>query len=165
VSERPRTEPRPAGFWIRAVALVIDAGVITLVQVSLGFAAGRLWGPGIAASPVFASAVVAFTLLFAVLYPTVLHAATGQTIGKMLLGIRVVGAGGEPLSAGAALLRTLAYFASLLPLGMGFVMAGLRHDRRALHDLLAGSRVEHAPAPVRGRPAPPVSEPVAPTPV
>lgn len=165
MSERPRTEPRPAGFWIRAVAFVIDAGVITLAQVSLGVVARRLWGPGIEAAPAFASAVVAFTLLFAVLYPTALHAATGQTIGKMLLGIRVVGADGEPLSAGAALLRTLAYLASLLPLGMGFVMAGLRHDRRALHDLLAGSRVEHVPAPVRRRPAPPVAEPVAPTPV
>jgi len=30
-------------------------------------------------------------------------------------------------------------------LGLGYVMAALRHDKRALHDLIAGTRVERVP--------------------
>ena len=80
--------------------------------------------------------------LFVVLYAIALHALEGQTVGKLLVGIRVVGLDGEPPAFGASVLRFVAYAASLLPLGLGFVMAGLRSDKRALHDLLAGTRVE-----------------------
>jgi uncharacterized RDD family membrane protein YckC len=30
-------------------------------------------------------------------------------------------------------------------LGVGYLMAGLRRDKRALHDLIAGTRVERLP--------------------
>jgi uncharacterized RDD family membrane protein YckC len=55
-------------------------------------------------------------------------------------------------------LRFFAYGASLFPFGLGFVMAGLRSDRRALHDLLAGTRVE------RLQPPPPPAPERAPEP-
>jgi uncharacterized RDD family membrane protein YckC len=87
-----------------------------------------------------------FTLLFTAMYTTALHALTGQTLGKLAFGVRVVSHEGGPLPVGAALLRWLAYSVSMAPLGFGFLMAGLRHDKRALHDLIAGSRVEHLPA-------------------
>jgi uncharacterized RDD family membrane protein YckC len=83
-----------------------------------------------------------FTLVFAGAYTTGLHALGGQTIGKMLVGARVVVSDGAPPTLGAALLRFFAYFASAAPFTAGFLMAGLRHDRRALHDLIAGTRVE-----------------------
>ncbi len=86
------------------------------------------------------------TLLFTALYTAVLHALDGQTLGKLAVGVRVVGTDGERLSFGAALLRWLAFWLSLGSLGFGFVMAGLRRDKRALHDLVAGSRVERIPA-------------------
>ncbi len=143
--------PRPAGFWIRAVALAVDLALFALVQFSLGYAAGLRWGSRIEDSSAFQSGVVAFTLLFTALYTTVLHAWGGQTLGKLVAGVRVMGVEGGPLPVGAALLRYAAYYASLLPLGAGFIMAGLRADRRALHDLLAGSRVEHV-RPARRRP-------------
>ena len=87
-----------------------------------------------------------FTAVFAGFYVTLLHAATGQTIGKMLVGARVVMGDGRGLTLGTAFLRFLAYGFSCLPLGFGYVMAGLRRDKRALHDLLAGTRVERDPA-------------------
>lgn len=138
---------RPAGFWIRAVAALVDLLVVALVRSALRALAARSWGPGVAGDAGLDVTVGTFVLLFTCLYTTVLHAHGGQTLGKLVTGIRVMGVEGEPLLPGAALLRYLGYFASLGTLGMGFVMAGLRRDRRALHDLLAGSRVERLPAP------------------
>ncbi len=140
---------RPAGFWIRVVAAVIDFVVFTLVDVSLGRAARRVWGPGVHDSMALQFTISVFTLIFAALYVTLLHAATGQTLGKAMVGARVVLVDGGPLPLGTALLRFFAYAFSCLPLGFGFVMAGLRRDKRALHDLVAGTRVERDPAPAR----------------
>jgi uncharacterized RDD family membrane protein YckC len=146
VNERAWSEPRPAGFWIRVVALLIDSIVFFLVLASLRFVAGRLGGRQTEEAMAVQVVAAAFAWLFTVLYTTVLHALGGQTVGKMAVGIRVVGIDGELLPVGAAFLRYLAYFVSSLPLGLGFVMAGLRRDKRALHDLIAGSRVERLPA-------------------
>jgi uncharacterized RDD family membrane protein YckC len=126
---------RPAGFWIRAVAFAIDLIVLFLVQASLRLLAVRFWGADMAP-------VGPFTLLFAALYSTVLHALTGQTIGKLMVGVRVVNIDGSDVAVGAALLRFVGYFASFATFTLGYVMAGLRRDKRALHDLLAGTRVE-----------------------
>jgi uncharacterized RDD family membrane protein YckC len=67
----------------------------------------------------------------------------GQTLGKMALQIRVVSMDGGPLSFGQAVGRYFAAILSALLLMIGFIMAGARSDKRALHDLLAGTRVEH----------------------
>jgi uncharacterized RDD family membrane protein YckC len=139
-------DARPAGFWIRAAAAVADFVVFGLVQLSFGFAGARLWGRTVEESPLFQVLVVAFTVIFTGLYTTLLHALTGQTLGKLVFGVRVVGVGGDPLGVGPALLRYLAYYASLLPLATGFLMAALRTDKRALHDLVAGSRAVRQPA-------------------
>jgi len=149
---------RPAGFWVRLAAFVVDLLVILLAQFLLGFMAARRWGVDVDRSTTMQGAVVFFTFVFAVLYPTVLHAVAGQTIGKLLIGARVVATDGEPLPLGAALLRAIVHWLSLtFMLGLGHVLAGLRKDKRALHDLLAGSRVDLVSPPRRlGRPTPSV---------
>ncbi len=149
--------PRPGGFWIRLVAFGVDLVVIMLAQFLLGFLAARRWGVDVDRSSTLQGAVVFFTLLFAVLYPTVLHTLTGQTVGKLLVGVRVLAVDGEPLPPGAAFLRAVVHWFSLpFMLGLGHVLAGLRKDKRALHDLIAGSRVDRVPqARRRPLPAPP----------
>ena len=139
-------EVRPAGFWIRAVALVIDVLVLTLVEGSFRIVARRLWGVTVDDSAVLHSMTTLFTLIFAGVYVTVLHAATGQTIGKLIVRARVVLVDGGPVPVGVALLRFFAHFVSCVTFGLGYLMAGLRSDKRALHDLIAGTRVErHLP--------------------
>jgi uncharacterized RDD family membrane protein YckC len=133
---------RPAGFWIRAVALGIDVLVLMVVELSLGLVGRRVWGLGVDDSAFLHSMTATFTLAFAALYVTLLHASTGQTIGKMLVGVHVVLVDGSPVPPGTSLLRWFAYFVSILPLGFGYLVAALRHDKRALHDLIAGTRVE-----------------------
>lgn len=135
---------RPAGFWIRVVALVIDLALFRLVQVSLGLVATRVWGADADDSSIFELTIGVFTVAFAGLYVTLLHASTGQTIGKLLVGARVVLVDGERVPIGAALLRFFGSFVSFATLGFGYLMAGLRHDKRALHDLIAGTRVERS---------------------
>jgi uncharacterized RDD family membrane protein YckC len=143
------------------VAFAIDLLVFALVQSSFGLLAGMLAGSGgDGTTPVHASAPL-FTLLFTAAYTIVLHAVAGQTIGKSVVGIRVVGVDGAPLTVGAALLRYLAYYLSLLPLGLGYLMAALRRDKRGLHDLIAATRVERLPAPRRLVRRPVVARPPA----
>jgi uncharacterized RDD family membrane protein YckC len=88
--------------------------------------------------------LAAFFLLLNGGYFVAFTAVGGQSIGKMALGIKVIGehAGAVPIAQ--ASLRTIAYIASALPLGAGFLTGVIRADRLALHDRLAHTRVVRA---------------------
>lgn len=93
--------------------------------------------------------LAAFLLLLCGGYFVLFTAAGGQTIGKMLLGIRVVAASSGPaahprVSFGAAMKRTVACLGSVAALGAGFVPILLRPDRRAFHDQISDTRVVSA---------------------
>ena len=136
-------ETRAAGFWLRALAAALDFGIFFLVQASYGALAHLVGGTRVEDTWTLAPLLWAFTFVFAGAYTSVLHALFGQTVGKMVAGVRVVVAeDGGPPSFGASLLRYVAYFASGAPLGLGYLMAAFRHDKRALHDLIAATRVE-----------------------
>jgi uncharacterized RDD family membrane protein YckC len=84
-----------------------------------------------------------FGSIISVAYFIVFHWLWGQTLGKMAFQIRVVRMDGGPLSFGQSVGRYFATFLSTITLFIGFIMAGVRSDKRALHDLLAGTRVEY----------------------
>jgi uncharacterized RDD family membrane protein YckC len=66
----------------------------------------------------------------------------GATIGKWLFGLRIVDhRGRSPIGLSRAFLRLAAYSVSSVTLGMGHLLIVLRPDRRALHDVLAGTWV------------------------
>jgi uncharacterized RDD family membrane protein YckC len=101
----------------------------------------------VAALPV--APLVAFLVLLNGGYLSTFVAATGQTIGKMAAGTRVVPADSgtsahDRVTFGQSSLRAAAYVVSALPLGLGFVPALAGGDRRALHDRLADTRVVKA---------------------
>ena len=83
----------------------------------------------------------AFFLLLNGGYFVAFTAVGGQSIGKMVAGIKVIGQEDEPVPVGRATLRTLAYIVSALPLGAGFLPGVMGGDRLALHDRLAHTRV------------------------
>jgi uncharacterized RDD family membrane protein YckC len=91
----------------------------------------------------------AFLLIVGLGYLLMFTAAGGQTIGKMLLGIRVIddaeaaGDSGGPPSVRQAVVRELLTIPSVLALGAGFV-PGLFGEQRAMHDRLAHTRVVRA---------------------
>jgi len=91
-------------------------------------------------------------LALALLYYFALEAATGQTVGKRMLGLRVSGAG-ERASVGAVAGRTLLRVVDWLPVLylVGFVtmlVTGARRQR--VGDLAAGTSVVRTPVGHRG---------------
>jgi uncharacterized RDD family membrane protein YckC len=73
--------------------------------------------------------------------------AGGQTLGKMVAGIRVVQSEHDAsLDLGRAFLRTLMWVVLAVPAGLGFLSALFSRDHRGLHDRFAGTRVVRASA-------------------
>jgi uncharacterized RDD family membrane protein YckC len=137
----PPAAARPAGFWIRAVALAIDGLALLGARAALAAFAWAVFGDAADARPVRAAADLVMILVTA-LYWVGLHAFGGQTLGKMAVGVRVVALDGGPVTLAQSVLRALGYWISSFTLGIGYLVAALRPDKRALHDLIAATRVE-----------------------
>jgi uncharacterized RDD family membrane protein YckC len=90
---------------------------------------------------------VAFVGIVGFVYATVAHALAGATLGKRLAGIRVIGPDGRPPGFAQSAARTAWAVISLAGLGLGLLPALRSPSGRALHDLLAGTRVVEAPPP------------------
>lgn len=135
----------PAGFWVRAAALLLDLGFLLVVEFVVWGVGTFLWGEEVTTSPLLQASITAFHLVFGSAYFLCFHWIWGQTIGKMVLELRVVTVEGVPISLGAALVRYLGWLFSVTVVA-GALMAGLRADKRALHDLLAKTRVVRLPS-------------------
>jgi uncharacterized RDD family membrane protein YckC len=75
------------------------------------------------------------------LYEVFLNGRFGATLGKMAIGARIVLADNSRLGYGRAALRWLAARISDFLFFGGYLLIALRPDKRALHDLLAGTKV------------------------
>jgi uncharacterized RDD family membrane protein YckC len=71
-------------------------------------------------------------------------AASGQTIGKMLMNIRVTRDDGRRVDIPGAALRAVGCGLSLLTAGLGYLPAFVTSDGRALHDRISRTRVVSA---------------------
>jgi uncharacterized RDD family membrane protein YckC len=78
----------------------------------------------------------------------------GQTLAMQTWRIRLINPGGMPLRPAQALLRYLAAWFSILPLGIGILWALVDRDRQFLHDRIAGTRIICVP-PTTASPPPP----------
>jgi uncharacterized RDD family membrane protein YckC len=85
--------------------------------------------------------LVAFLLLLNGGYLIAFTVANGQTIGKMIAGVRVVSDEGERVDVGRAVLRAIGCLVSLLTAGIGYLPAFFSTDARALQDRFARTRV------------------------
>jgi uncharacterized RDD family membrane protein YckC len=132
---------------LRLGAAAIDhlllAGVDAVVIYFTTRIAGLAMGDWAALPP---APMVAFLLMLKLSYFAAFTAVGGQTIGKMALGLRVVGADRLPVDGALAVKRTLAGAVSGLLLGLGFVPAFFDSERRTLHDRVARTRVVSSPS-------------------
>jgi uncharacterized RDD family membrane protein YckC len=146
--------------WRRAVAWLVDGVPFLAVGGWLGFrllreaAAGRgVAAPRgieelvelIARERVIAGSVAAAVALVLATYATLAHTLGGATLGKRLVGIRVVGPDGGPPSPARSAIRSLLAVGSAAFLGLGFLLALFTRTGRALHDLVARTWVVKAP--------------------
>jgi uncharacterized RDD family membrane protein YckC len=68
-------------------------------------------------------------------------AVAAKTPGMAILGLRVVQRDGGELTATRAAVRALTMPLGAIPLGLGYVGIVIGRERRALHDVLAGTTV------------------------
>jgi uncharacterized RDD family membrane protein YckC len=139
-AQRPHFGGAVSRFVAYAVDLGVSTGVFMLALAAVSFAASIITGHSISWSrndlPVAILYVVWLFIYFAYSW-----GASGKTLGMALLGVRVVAADGTLAGPRRGVIRTLAFPLSFLLLGLGFTGILFQRDRRALHDMIAGTAV------------------------
>ena len=144
----PVWDARPAGpahvayggFWIRVLAYLIDGILLTIVY---GIVA-RLLGIDIFESDWrhYDPLGNLLSLVIGWLYFALLESSErGATVGKMVMGLRVVTSDGQRLSFMNATGRYFAKILSAIILCIGFIMVAFTDKKRGLHDIIAGTLV------------------------
>ncbi len=135
-------EIRYVGFWARVGAALIDTVIILLITFPILFAVygGSYFetDSSLIAGPV--------DVLLRWVLPAVASIGFWRlkqaTPGKMVISAKVVDAKtGGPLSLGQSIGRYLAYFVSMLPLGLGILWVAFDARKQGWHDKLAGTVV------------------------
>jgi serine/threonine protein kinase len=132
------SKPRPAGFWLRLMADLIDRTIlIILSMVALIVTNSSSSTPG-----EYANALFVMYILLGFVYTTVLESSSQQaTFGKQMMGIIVTDRNWRRLTVQRALARDACKFFSYLTLGIGFLMTGWTETRQSLHDSITNSFV------------------------
>jgi uncharacterized RDD family membrane protein YckC len=148
----------PAGFVSRFIALLIDIvllGALLLVSSVIWFGLLRVvplgWlnaiFPRLQALITFALRVVlplAVAIGVVVGYFLFFFTVTGQTVGKRVLGLRVVSTSGDHVELRYACVRLAGYAISAIPIYLGFLAMFFDRERRTWHDRLAHTAVIYA---------------------
>lgn len=155
-----------AGLWRRVLGGVVDLAILAVTAGPLAWALDRLLDPldsldqgahgldlstapgriefalGLLASD-FSSLLmrVGPLLIFVGLYFMFTISWSGRSFGQRLLSMRVIDRHGQPPSVGLVGLRTLAQLAGLVAAALGPLWMAIDSERRALHDLVAGTYV------------------------
>ena len=165
----PHWQPAPstayAGFWLRVVAHILDGLIIGLpfviIVIILVLTSGLgafVHGvpnppdppdPDEVASALGAAFFVGIGVMVLVavvgswLYYALFESSSWQaTPGKKVLNIFVTDINGAPVSFGRATGRYFSKFVTqLIPLGIGYMLAGLTERKQALHDMIASTLV------------------------
>ena len=149
--------PRAAygGFWLRFVAFLIDNVVmgvaIVLICIPLIFLTGlgafigeihpgeeiNDAGIGLIAGIIFLFFTVSVGVTW--LYHSLMECSEWQaTVGKKAMGLVVTDMAGQRVSFGRATGRHFAKIVTgMVPLAIGYIMAGFTEKKQALHDMIA----------------------------
>jgi len=140
--------PRYAGFWVRVLAFLVDGIVIGIVvsALTVGRAGVITWDHWIelATWRSFVDTVASFAY-FTLFWSTL---GGGRTIGMRLLGLRVIGPDGNPVSYGTALLRWIGMIVSVAVVLLGLIWVAIDPRKQGWHDKIAATFVVHDPAPM-----------------
>ena len=137
-----------AGFWTRLLAFVIDTMVVGVVVVVMMLISSLVLGHGALEAfdyffqqlSTLLAAIFVFVLLL-LTYMTIFTIFGGQTVGKMLLDLRVVRLDGHSVKTVGALRRALGMLLAGFPGLAGFLWTAFDLNRRGWHDYIGGTLV------------------------
>jgi uncharacterized RDD family membrane protein YckC len=136
MEETMDSDIRYAGFWSRTLATVIDSiwlyGIIYAI----------LWvlvGPDIFSSDAnYTMTQFTFEWVIPLIVVMAFWIMKSATPGKMVFQMRIVDAENfQPVSTSRLLVRYLAYFVSIFPLGFGFLWIAWDKKKQGWHDKIA----------------------------
>lgn len=147
-NDEPKRKPKAknayeaASFGQRAGAYIIDYIIITVAQVFF------IGGMSFIFSDSDVGALLGYLPLAMASFGLWIYMPkvnNGQTIGKSLIGIRIINKDGSPLSWGTLMLRNwVGYWLSGAILYIGFLWPLWDDEDRALHDMIATTYVVKA---------------------
>jgi uncharacterized RDD family membrane protein YckC len=148
---RPLGSVQFGGFWIRFGATFIDGILMNIVMLIL-FGIGAMFmnidWMNLGRAPADVMQILALeggffsvSLVLGAVYETWFVGRFGATPGKIVCQLKVVKSGGGQVSYLLALGRHFAKFLNTFTLGIGYIMAGIDDEKRALHDRICDTRV------------------------
>lgn len=137
-----------AGFFGRLLAYTIDNIILCVISI-IFFTCGYLLLESLSLNEANALTIIQSiivpciiaNIIIEVFYFTYFHGVTGQTPGKSICGLKVVGKQGSPLGFKYAFLRYIGYIISRLTLYIGFLWIAFDLKKQGWHDKIAGSYV------------------------
>jgi uncharacterized RDD family membrane protein YckC len=142
----------PAGFWLRFFAFMIDALILVAILVPLTLPLTILEGlvstmdlgtfQSLFMTLVVVLARLIVSSIVTVLYIGFFYQKKQATLGKIMIGLKVIRLDSLPLGYKDAFVRDVIgkYLSSFLFM-IGYLMVAFRTDKRAMHDLLAKTQV------------------------
>ena len=122
-----------AGFWIRCVAFVIDASfVVFLMNIAVYFNIE---------SYIPISIAIVYMILFAFYSFIFVYLFDGQSIGKMLTGIKVIEENGSKIGFFTAFVREFAGKLIMIPLFLTFIFTAFSYKKHSIIDYLSDTCV------------------------
>ncbi len=121
------------GFWIRFLAYIIDAVILSVV-------AGLLFG-NTCPETGYCSGYDGWRIIIPLAYMVGFWTWKGATPGKMICKLRIVKLDGSPVDLKTAVMRILGYFVSTIAIGIGFIMIGFDPKKQGWHDKIAKTYV------------------------
>jgi uncharacterized RDD family membrane protein YckC len=133
-----------AGIVSRLLAFIVDVVIIGLVYAIAGrvleYIVSALRGDTFSMSDHPLASNIAL-VLWVFFYSAYTLSTSGRTPGMAVFGIQAVRRDGHGLGTRRAIVRTLVFPLSFALFCFGFIMILLGRERRALHDVIAGSAV------------------------
>jgi uncharacterized RDD family membrane protein YckC len=154
-----------AGFWIRLAAALIDflilmAGLYILycvisqsffwifpnVPVVISKFGDIACGAPLSANVIWLSATILLGLMVAsTVYFVACGAVSGQTVGKVSMGVKIIRTDSSPLDLRYSFIRFLGSMLCVATLGIGFIIVAFDSHKQGMHDKMADTYVVKLP--------------------
>lgn len=140
------TQLKPAGFWMRFLAWVID-GIIMLVltwiiAVLIGDEAYFEAMQVTMAEQLMTTSETVANIFYNIIFIIGFTASQLKgSPGKLICRIQVVNPDMSKISIWKSIGRFFAYILSAIPFLIGFMIAGWNKEKKALHDMICNTRV------------------------